>query len=167
MKVLLARHATCVDAYGEIGEFDRYLTESGRREVLRAGAAIAEQGLDVVLALTSPLVRAVQTAEIMVSHLSLEGEVRSSMSMAPGADPTELLKALSSPRRTVLAVGHAPDMRARAAFLLGIERGRLPMFAKSMVMCLDVAEPREGGATFEWAYLPETREVVRTLAELR
>ncbi len=86
--------------------------------------------------------------------------------MAPGANPAELAKALSSPRRTVLAVGHAPDMRARAAFLLGIERGQLPMFAKSMVMCLDVAEPREGGAKFDWAFLPKTREVVTTIAEL-
>jgi len=67
MKLYLLRHATAVDV--ALSDAERELTREGREEARIAGAALAELGVKVSHILTSPLVRARQTAEIVAKVL--------------------------------------------------------------------------------------------------
>jgi len=108
--VLLTRHAECVDVGRGIGELARHLTLEGRRDAARAASVISAKRVEPAVILTSPLVRAVQTAEVLAAGLIFSGEVRSSLTLAPGAAPELLLDALTETDGDVIAVGHAPDM---------------------------------------------------------
>ncbi|HRI53413.1 MAG TPA: histidine phosphatase family protein, partial [Pseudomonadota bacterium] len=62
MKVYLIRHGHAVDESGTISDEQRYLTKKGRKTVREVGRVLKEAGVELDAVLTSPLVRAVQTA---------------------------------------------------------------------------------------------------------
>ena len=164
MRIHLVRHAHCVG--GGFDDFERYLTLEGRTAAQRTGEALVRQESKPSTILTSPLVRAVQTAEIISGALGFAGELRVSATMYPGAAPDDLTKELEQMKGDVIAVGHMPDMRARAVTLLDAEYRLVPSFSRGMVMTLARDDAGERWS-FDWAFLPRTREVYETLAELR
>jgi phosphohistidine phosphatase len=162
----LVRHARSVGNMGDLGDEGRYLSAEGRSEAIQTGSALGARGVTPDLVLASPLVRAVQTAELLASALSFGGEVRSSLAMAPGVGPEVLLREIPSNSVQVLAVGHMPDMRVRTAYFLGRSLREVPSFTTSMVVCLSTKKTAPGNFAFEWAYLPEKDEVVELLIDV-
>jgi len=110
MRLLLARHAEA--APGNPDEL-RELTDNGRRQARELGERLAAD--DVALILTSPLLRARQTAEILGEALSTDVEIDERI--APGATPDGLREAVDGRGATVLTVGHEPDCSYIAAVL--------------------------------------------------
>lgn len=163
MRVYLARHGRTVARVPDLGDGDRHLTVEGRREALRASERLAALGARPALVLTSPLVRAVQTAELLASGLPGCPEVRSHAALLPGAVPSEATDAIAEAGVEVLLVGHAPDTSRRAALLLD---GPFPSFDKGMVVALDVDRDGSRGR-FLFALLPAVDDVVESLADLR
>lgn len=159
----LARHAACVGSGIGVHEVDRYLTREGRAAAAGAARRMADRGAVPEVALTSPLARAVQTAELLVGALPFDGEVRTHPALLPGADPAETVEALREVACDALLVGHAPDMRRRAGTLLGEP---FPPFAKCMVVAIELPRPGDPGR-FLWAHLPGVEDAIETLAELR
>jgi phosphohistidine phosphatase len=95
-------------------EFDRRLTDKGRRLSQDAGAALAGLGVQVDLCLSSPKVRARETAELACEMLGVEVAVDERL--AGGRfDPRELAAGLDS----VLLVGHEPSFSDAIAALTG------------------------------------------------
>ncbi|HEY6463640.1 MAG TPA: phosphohistidine phosphatase SixA [Polyangiaceae bacterium] len=159
MKLYVMRHGPAED-HSESGvDADRALTVAGRERVRAVAEALAEAGEAPLTILTSPLVRAVQTAEIvaMVTGLGKRGgsvEVR--RAIAPGGDAARLVHALASEeRKRVMVVGHEPDLSGLVASLVGhFGRG----FDKAMVVGVHV--PNQGGdPTLRFVLDPKTRKL--------
>jgi len=83
----------------------RKLTEKGRRQAEAAGRALAAMGVELDACLTSPKVRARDTAEIACRELGIEAEQTDAL-RGGEFDVADL----AAGRGTVLLVGHEPDM---------------------------------------------------------
>lgn len=92
------------DAEDGSDDFARKLTEKGRRQSRDAGAALAALGVELDLCLTSPRVRARETAELACKSLDVEISIEKRLSGGQ-FDPEELAAGLDN----VLLVGHEPD----------------------------------------------------------
>jgi len=138
MKLYLIRHGAAVERGESVAEEHRYLTIRGRLSFRLTAKRMAkkEEMPDVII--SSPLARALQTAEILSEALGFEGEVVVAPELAPGFDQNKLRRVLASYKgKAALAlVGHEPDLSDVAGALLGLAQP-LPM-KKGMVACLKV-----------------------------
>jgi phosphohistidine phosphatase len=141
LKLYLMRHGPAEDHADSGMDSDRSLTASGRdrvRGVAKLLVELDEQPLEV---LTSPLVRAVQTAEIVALVTKLgdrEGNVQARRELSPGGEGAAglVLSLASSGHKRVMVVGHEPDLSELAAGL--VSKGSPHGFDKAMVVGLSV-----------------------------
>jgi len=106
----------------------RRLTEKGERQSEVAGRALAELGANVDVCLTSPKVRAEQTARLACEHLDVPVEIVEELR----GGPFDAL-ALAAGRGDVLLVGHEPDFSNVISDLTG---GRVKL-RKGGIACLE------------------------------
>jgi phosphohistidine phosphatase len=144
VKLYVMRHGAAED-HAESGvDGDRALTPAGRERVRAVAKVLVDANEAPMHVITSPLVRAVQTAEIvaLVTKLGERGGVLDvRRDVAPGGHAHRLVQKLASEqRRRVLLTGHEPDLSALCAALLG-DFGR--PFDKAMVVGIHV--PDQGG----------------------
>jgi phosphohistidine phosphatase len=123
MRLYVMRHGPAEEAAASGVDADRALTPAGRdrvRSVAKELAAAGEAPLHIV---TSPLVRAVQTAEIVAVTTNLSergGTVEVRREVAPGGDNVKLAYRLAvEGAERVMLVGHEPDLSGLLATLLG------------------------------------------------
>lgn len=102
MRVFLVRHAAA--APGNPDE-QRRLTTQGRAEAATLARRLAGTKPDAVV--SSPLLRALQTAEIVAEAAGVEAAVHPGL--APGATEESLRDAVAGHGDTVVAIGHQPD----------------------------------------------------------
>ena len=121
LKLWLARHGEAVDSDMARSDFDRVLTENGRRQLSELTRWLIEREAPPELILHSPLVRARQTAETIAAEIGADLDIlRVENVLAPGIDPVALFKRLSEARpERVLCVGHQPDMSHCTAEMIG------------------------------------------------
>ena len=118
MRVYLCRHAQA--APGEPDEL-RELTPEGVEQARALGIQLAELDEPPRLVLTSPLVRARQTAEAIARAVRVEAQVEEAL--APGATAAGLAEALAGLRGPIATVGHQPDCSEIAYDVLGRDPG--------------------------------------------
>ena len=121
MVVYLCRHAKA--APGEPDEL-RELTGKGRRQAEALGDRLAAATEPPVLVLTSPLVRARQTAEAIAQATGAALEV--DRRLAPGATLAALREAVAAAKGPVATVGHQPDCSEIAIAATGVDPGFSP-----------------------------------------
>lgn len=123
MILYVMRHAEAVAGSDLLQDDWRYLTEKGRLAVKETSAAIAKIGPKTRLTITSPLTRAVQTAEIAAENACRKNVVVASGLLLPGADIGELVAHLKRCKDAgrVMLVGHEPQLGSLVARLLGRE----------------------------------------------
>ncbi len=128
IQILLCRHAEAVNEGPGLPDGNRYLTADGRRASRELGALLADAGIRIAAAVASPLVRAVQTAELVVGAIGWSGPIETTHRLAPGAGSraaADWLKDAAqavSGRGAVIAFGHEPSISALAELLGGGER---------------------------------------------
>lgn len=124
MILYVMRHAEAVEGSDTLQDEWRYLTDKGRAAAEKVAAAIAKTGPKPRLTITSPLTRAVQTAEIAAQKACRKNVVVSSVLLLPGADVSELIEHLKSCKgaKRVMLVGHDPQLGSLVAQLLGREK---------------------------------------------
>jgi len=156
MKLLLMRHGAAVSPY-ELGIDDdhRFLTGAGRDEAGRVGALVAAtSGLRLDGLWTSPLVRAVQTAELFAAAVGHNGLIpRAVPSMSPDGSAGETLQLLEQQggEHSVLAlVGHMPSIAQLASALLG--RRSPAGFSTGQILALEW--PGSGQGQLLWTAKP-------------
>lgn len=119
--IWLLRHAEAADppSRGAGGEPDaeRRLTARGEEQSRTAGAALAALGVEFDACLTSPKVRAEDTARLACQSLGVEVTVESALQGGP-FDPEELALGLGD---EVLMVGHDPDFSMAVHRLTGAQ----------------------------------------------
>lgn len=141
---------------------DRPLTGEGARRMRDVVRGLAVLGVEIDVVLTSPLVRARQTADILVRGLSVRLAPIELPELAPGGRPAETMRALA--RRTgagaFALVGHEPDLGELAAWLL---RAATPLrFKKGGVCRIDVsAWPATPRSRLIWSAPPAMLRRVR------
>jgi phosphohistidine phosphatase len=113
--IYLLRHGAAEDGEGKPDE-ERELTEKGRRQSEAAGKAMAALGIEIDACLSSPKVRARQTAQLSCRHLGVEVEELAELRGGP-FDAREL----ATGRSDVLLVGHEPDFSNEIARLTGAQ----------------------------------------------
>ena len=129
MILYVMRHGEAVEA-GDILQDDwRYLTDKGRAAAEETCAAIAKTGPKPRLTITSPLTRAVQTAEIAAAKACRKNVVVASGLLLPGAEIDELITHLKGCKeaKRVMLVGHEPQLGSLVAALLGREDGTVSL----------------------------------------
>ncbi|HEX2398058.1 MAG TPA: histidine phosphatase family protein [Solirubrobacteraceae bacterium] len=114
----LLRHGDAEPGDGRPDE-ERRLTERGERQATAAGAALAAIGAEFALVLTSPRLRALQTAQLACQPLGLEPAEHSPLSGGFGReDALAVLEGKAADAR-VLVVGHEPDFSQTVHDLAG------------------------------------------------
>lgn len=142
MRVVLMRHGEASDPHAS-SDGSRHLTLRGR-EVTRAVAAqLRERGVIPTAMYTSPLVRAVQTAEILAHEVGFAGPVVAHDPLVPGGTTAHALSVLDAHADgdVVALVTHEPTVRALAGHLSGMGGG-FPGFRTSGVAIVEVADGR-------------------------
>lgn len=117
------RHGPAEDTAVSKADAHRALTAAGRERVRSVAKLLAENDEEPAEIVTSPLVRAVQTAEIaaIVTGLGARGGTVTVLSdLAPGGDAVALARRMASEgHKRVMLVGHEPDLSNMVAALLG------------------------------------------------
>jgi phosphohistidine phosphatase len=124
VQLFLVRHAEATP--GQPDEL-RPLTPLGREQARCLGERLREQGVRPAVVLTSPLLRARETGELIAQVLGAETAVAEEL--APGATPevvTRAVRARSNGRAPLIAVGHQPDCGRIAAALTGDPKPDFP-----------------------------------------
>lgn len=128
----LLRHAEAVDG---IPDEDRALTERGIRQATDAGQALQAIGGAIDVCLSSPKLRAVQTATLACEALGIEVETEQRLSGQP-VDVEDLIAG----RGNVLLVGHDPSFTLLVHDLTGaqarMKKGGLAAIAKGELITL-------------------------------
>ncbi len=114
MRLLLIRHAKALP--GEPDEL-RPLSPEGREAARDLGRRLAAEGVTPDAILTSPLLRARETADAIATELGTEAEPNEAL--APGATVDAIRAATAGRGGTVIAVGHQPDCGQIASELSG------------------------------------------------
>ena len=160
MKLYLCRHADAADPLDDLRDDDRWLTPKGRKQARKVGKALAREDEGPEVILTSPLVRAVQTAEGLAHALDFDGAIEATRALAPGGRLSAALAAVAAQApdaKAVYLVGHEPMMSEWASLLLGTRFPRA--FAKGAVLRLDFDdEPAPGRAQAKFFLTPEKLE---------
>ncbi len=151
MRIYLVRHSESVDRLPSMPDSARYLTARGRVSFREMALRFRDAGGIPTRILTSPFVRAVQTAEILSEALRYEGEVVPDPRLSPGFDAATLRGVLDDypGERGIALVGHEPDLGGILTLLLSLPR-RYAM-RKGAIAALDYPIPGDPlGARLAW-----------------
>ncbi len=119
MKLYVMRHGPAEDT-APGGDAARALTPAGRERVRHVAEFLAAHDEAPRLVVSSPLLRAVQTAQIVHAHVKLRGEVGLDGALAPRGDAAAYVRAAAREgKKRLMIVGHEPDLSVLVATLLG------------------------------------------------
>ncbi len=158
MEIYILRHGIAEDRSPGGKDSERALTDKGRKKTRRLAALLKELEVDFDVILTSPLVRARQTAEELAAKMKLKDKITCSENLKPGFDYEALLAELqetSMKSGSVLLVGHEPDLSGLISRLL-IGKPGLDVEMKKGGLCkLEVRDlASRSGATLQWLIPP-------------
>jgi len=132
--IYLLRHGDAVPRDGS-DDAARVLTEKGERQSVAAGRALAALGAEIETCLTSPKVRAAETARLACEQLGIEPEIELELengSFGP--------LALAAGRGETMLVGHEPAFSTEIAGLTGgrvkLRKGGLAIVDGSTLVAL-------------------------------
>jgi phosphohistidine phosphatase len=167
VRLLIVRHAPAGDpaAWEAEGKDDRLrpLTPDGKKQMRRAIAGLATLVREIDVLASSPLVRAMQSAQIVASEFGCD--IVTVEELEPKRDPEELLQWLKQQRsdHTIAVVGHEPHLSTLIGHLTTGKRVSFVVLKKAGTALLDLADsPRPGGGSLEWLLPPR---VLRRLAD--
>ena len=162
----IMRHGIAVTrgSAGFADDSKRPLTPDGKQKVRGISEGLIRLGFDVDWIVTSPLVRAVETAEIVAESLGPNIPLDFCDALRPGGSAEALVSFLAKQanRRRVLAVGHEPDLSDLAARLMGAGRNANLGFKKGGCCLISFTEfpPKSPGQLVWWL----TPRILRKLA---
>lgn len=150
MDVTVIRHGTAQDRAPS--DADRALTATGEAEAARAGERVAQTDPPPDLIVSSPYLRARQTAEAVAARVGLTGQVELDEALVPESPPEGVWELLSrvTGRRHVVLVAHEPILSAVCGLLLGRS---VPSLRRAEILSMqsgEGSEIRAGGFTFRF-----------------
>ena len=160
IELYFLRHAHAGDPEAWTGDdAARPLSEKGEKQAERLGTFLAGAGFKPDAIISSPKLRAAQTAEIVAKHLGIQISFDDRLAGAFEVETLEtLLRDAGDPVRPVV-VGHDPDFSDILAELSGASQ--LPM-PKGALARVDIERPlRAAGGTLHWLVPPDLLKPAR------
>lgn len=150
MKLYFLRHGSASDVAPS--DADRRLTKEGEEEARIAGAALAELGVKPARLLSSPLLRAQQTARVAAKQLGFTGALELLNELLNDTSTGALLTALQphSDASEILLVGHMPSLSEHIAALIDAKSADGLPLGKGGVACVELEELRAGAGSLRW-----------------
>jgi phosphohistidine phosphatase len=158
MNLTLVRHGEAVPVGGGVpGDADRPLTPRGEEDARLLGRFLARTGGGISALLSSPLLRARQTAELIRAALPGAPAVLVTENLAPGFRSRALYDEVArfGDAGNVVCVGHQPDMGNFLAYLIDVPAHgavAMPTGAAARVVAGEGNPPAE--AQLEWVVTP-------------
>jgi phosphohistidine phosphatase len=157
MEIYILRHGIAEDSQPGQSDSERALTSEGRKKLVRVLRVAREAGVAPSLILTSPLKRAVQTAQLAAETLDYKGELLRTKALEPGSHPRMVWEEIRvhKDEPSILLAGHEPLFSSLTAYLLGCPDLQVD-FKKGALACVDVnrfgAEPH---GVLKWLITPK------------
>lgn len=164
MKIYIMRHGNArpLTEAGVSTDDERPLTDLGRQEVAVMARVLQHLGGDPDLILSSPLVRARQTAEIVSEHFGKRVNVTQAVDLAPGGSPAGVLAQIlrsGRPAETLIS-GHMPGVGMLAGFLAWNQPDAVIRFRTSGICLIELPneQPAPGRGDLRWLIPPKVGE---------
>ena len=160
MDLYILRHAIAVErtAPGQKNDFDRPLSPEGEQKLRRIVKAMRNLELSFELILSSPYVRARETAEVAASALGLRKRLQLMETLGADGNPREFLAELRGIEplpKSLLIVGHEPYLTTLVTLLVSGAAQPCLTLKKGGLCKLKIEALRVGRcATIEWLLTP-------------
>jgi phosphohistidine phosphatase len=159
MQLYIVRHGIAIDREDPKApaEAERYLTEEGIAKTKQVAKGIALLGVHGDLMVSSPYLRAMQTAAIFASALDYpEHKIRQSESLLPGAEPVAFLRELAREKNasSVFCFGHAPHVDGLLAATVGAPR-HITSMKKAGVAFVELKRVSPPNGQLVWLVTPK------------
>jgi phosphohistidine phosphatase len=157
MQIYILRHGVAEDAVPGQSDSERALTPEGKKKLRNVLRAAHQASVSPALILTSPLKRAVQTAELAAEILDYKGDLLRTKALEPTAHPRMVWEEIRvhKDEPAILLAGHEPLFSSLTAFLLGCPDLQVD-FKKGALACVAVdrfgAEPH---GALKWLITPK------------
>ena len=161
MNLFLLRHGLAVDSSkpGFKKDADRPLTPKGKQRLWRVAEAMEEMDLEFEAIISSPFVRAAQTADIIAEAFEIRKKLSTSDHLTPNGNPKLLLEHLNQLEpapKGVLLVGHEPSLSQLIGLLVAGNTNALIDLKKGALCKLEIENLRCGRcATLAWLLTPK------------
>jgi phosphohistidine phosphatase len=160
MRIYILRHGIAEDASPRTPDFQRELTEEGRRKLTGVLRLARRAGVQPELVISSPLVRAVQTGEMAREVLKVEAPVQETQTLVPEGSPRNVWEELRGLRNleAVLLAGHEPLLSTLTAWLLGAPELQVHM-GKAALVSIEMDQFRgDPHGVLRWMVTPKLAE---------
>jgi len=144
MNCVLFRHGIAVEREEWDGpDTDRPLTERGTKRVTQVAGGLKWLEVQPTYIFSSPLVRALETADILQASLTIPSAVKRVEELLPDANPERLLALFRDlpPEACVLCVGHEPHLGYAASVMLTGKPSTAFPFKKAGACLIEVSTP--------------------------
>lgn len=164
VRLYLVRHAIAFERDDRWpDDTKRPLTHKGTARMREVVDGLLEMNVELDLVITSPLVRAKQTADVLLAGFADPPALAVSESLSPGGTPAGVADVLSRHMKlkNIALVGHEPSLGDLGAFLIG---AKAPLaFKKGGVACIEMPTlPVVGRGQLIWLATPR---MLRRLAD--
>lgn len=158
MDLLFVRHGIAEEHSGGKPDEERFLTDEGRRKTRRVAERLYTLDVRLTLLLTSPLVRARQTAEILL-EAKIAPQIEVFAPLAPGGTLARLRDWLTERQHpeAIGLVGHQPDLGLWAEELIWGTARRGLEIKKAGVVRIELDQP-QGLGRLQWFLPPKVLE---------
>ena len=163
MTLYLMRHAEAMPVGTNGGktiarDTDRPLSDSGEKAARLVGRALARLDSTVALIMTSPLLRAVQTGQIVGRELGKQATLRTSTNLNPGFTSEKLVEEILALNDggNIVAVGHQPDLSMCISYLIAGSGSATVAMEPGAVACVKITpRGRRAESQLRWLLTPE------------
>jgi|SRR5215207_2862691 phosphohistidine phosphatase len=160
MNLYIVRHAIAVDegTPGYESDSERPLTDKGRKKMRQIAKGLRNVGVEFDLILSSPYVRARETAEILADIFKMKKKIVYSDNLIPSGNPELLVGEIKEEYSvdSIAMVGHEPHLSTLVG-LLTAERAKIDITLKKGGVCYLTADDlhhNDHRATLEWLLTP-------------
>jgi phosphohistidine phosphatase len=158
MDCVLLRHGIAVERdEWEGSDADRPLTERGAKRVAQAATGLSQLHVQPTHVLSSPLIRAIETARIVHSSLRVRSAIQIVDELVPDAPPNRFVSILHNlpPESCVVCIGHEPQLGMVASVLLsGRATASFPL-KKAGACLIELSVPaKPGRGVLRWWLTP-------------
>lgn len=124
MELYFLRHAIAIEPEEFKGsDVERPLSAEGRKKMIEEVQGMKALGISFDTLLSSPLLRARQTAELVKKHLPFAGEIQIEPLLIPGSNFEKLIEKLTQrDEKSVMLVGHEPSLSLWIQALIGMRQ---------------------------------------------
>lgn len=169
MELYIIRHAIA-QPLGRKNDFmdeKRALTPDGRDRMRDGARGLRKLGVELDLIFTSPLTRAVETAEVVANVFGVsKKEIEQTANLAPGASSEDLFAEIKNRTgvESVALIGHQPDLGALICKMVRGNGGFTLELKKGSVCCINISEtvPELQGA-LSWLMTPRQLRLLSKL----